>query len=171
MFYIGIDPGLHGAVGMLDFTREHAPHFLRVADLPIETKSKATGSVRADAFRTVELIDEYLQNCKCSCRIFIEEPYVMEDAKAHGGLKLGDCFGVIRGAVAAAMSLRSNVDVIIVPPSKWKKALRLTKNKEECRARAVQLFPDARPFLSAKKYDGRAEALLLAYYGGTVHRW
>jgi crossover junction endodeoxyribonuclease RuvC len=50
-----------------------------------------------------------------------------------------------------------------VRPQVWKRALRLSKDKEASRLRAIQLFPGAD--LRRKKDHGRAEALLLAYYG------
>ena len=45
----------------------------------------------------------------------------------------------------------------------WKRALGLGKDKEQARLRAMQLFAGAD--LRRKKDHGRAEALLLAWYG------
>jgi len=50
-----------------------------------------------------------------------------------------------------------------VRPVVWKKAFSLGKDKEASRLRAQQLFPAAD--LRRKKDHGRAEALLLAWYG------
>jgi crossover junction endodeoxyribonuclease RuvC len=50
-----------------------------------------------------------------------------------------------------------------VRPVVWKKAFSLGKDKEASRLRAQQLFPSAD--LRRKRDHGRAEALLLAWYG------
>ena len=50
-----------------------------------------------------------------------------------------------------------------VRPGVWKKALGLRSDKEQARLRAMQLYPGAD--LRRKKDHGRAEALLLAWYG------
>jgi crossover junction endodeoxyribonuclease RuvC len=50
-----------------------------------------------------------------------------------------------------------------VRPAIWKRALGLGKDKEAARLRAMQLFPAAD--LRRKKDHGRAEALLLAWWG------
>jgi hypothetical protein len=50
-----------------------------------------------------------------------------------------------------------------IRPSVWKRHLGLTSDKEQARLRAMQLFPGAD--LRHKRDHGRAEALLLAWYG------
>jgi len=50
-----------------------------------------------------------------------------------------------------------------VRPAIWKRTLGLGKDKEASRLRAQQLYPGAD--LRRKKDHGRAEALLLAWYG------
>ena len=54
-----------------------------------------------------------------------------------------------------------------VRPVVWKKTFSLGKDKEQSRLRAQQLFPVAD--LRLRKHHGRAESLLLAYYG--LHAW
>ena len=50
-----------------------------------------------------------------------------------------------------------------VRPHAWKRMLGLGKDKEQARLRAQQLFPGAG--LRPEKDHGRAESLLLAYWG------
>jgi len=50
-----------------------------------------------------------------------------------------------------------------VRPGVWKRSLGFSKDKEAARLRAMQLFPGAD--LRRKRDHGRAEALLLAWYG------
>ena len=54
-----------------------------------------------------------------------------------------------------------------VRPGVWKKALGLGKDKEAARLRAMQLYPGAD--LRRKKDHGRAEVVLLAYWGQRQH--
>ena len=52
-----------------------------------------------------------------------------------------------------------------VTPPVWKKAYRLIGcDKDESRARALELFPTAIDALRLKKHHGRADALLMAEY-------
>lgn len=52
-------------------------------------------------------------------------------------------------------------------PSVWKKAMGLTRDKEQCRAEAIRLWPASEPQFRRKKDADRAEAALLARYGLT----
>ena len=67
-------------------------------------------------------------------------------------------FGVWLGVLAALALPHTRVR-----PAIWKRAMGLGKDKEQARLRAIQLFPSAD--LRRKKDHGRAEALLLAWYG------
>lgn len=57
-----------------------------------------------------------------------------------------------------------------VAPATWKKALGLDKDKDKSRAMAAKLFPGLAEQLKRKKDDGRAEALLIAYYGSPLFK-
>jgi crossover junction endodeoxyribonuclease RuvC len=70
------------------------------------------------------------------------------------GLGLGVWLGVLAALKLPYTRVRSSV---------WKRALGLGKDKEQARLKAMQLFPTAS--LRHKKDHGRAEALLLAWYG------
>lgn len=73
-------------------------------------------------------------------------------------LTIGLDFAVMLG-ILAALALPSTR----VRPAIWKRTLGVGKDKEQARLRAMQLFPGAD--LRRKKDHGRAEALLLAWYG------
>ena len=70
------------------------------------------------------------------------------------GLGMGVWLGIL-GALGLAHTR--------VRPALWKRRLGLTRDKEQARLRAMQLFPAAD--LRHKKDHGWAEALLLAWYG------
>ena len=69
------------------------------------------------------------------------------------GKNTGRALGVIEGR---------RIPVHEITPAQWKREMRVTKDKERCRLRAIQLFPEAEPDLRFKKNAGRAEALLMA---------
>jgi len=73
-------------------------------------------------------------------------------------LTVGVGFGLWLGVLAAL-----TLPYTRVRPQVWKRALGLGKDKEQARLRAMQLFPSAD--LRLKKHNGRAESLLLAWYG------
>ena len=70
------------------------------------------------------------------------------------GLGMGVWLGLIAALGLAHTRIR---------PAVWKRRLGLSSDKQRCRLRAMQLFPTAD--LRHKKDHGRAEALLLGYYG------
>ena len=71
---------------------------------------------------------------------------------------VGVGFGVWLGVLAALPLPHTRVR-----PAIWKRALGLEKDKEQARLRAMPLFPSAD--LHRQQDHGRAEALLLAWYG------
>jgi len=74
----------------------------------------------------------------------------------------GDSFGVIRG-VCGALQL----PVVRVRPVDWKrKAGLLKKDKDAARTLAIQTHPEVADMLSRKKDCGRADAILIAEFGG-----
>ncbi len=73
-------------------------------------------------------------------------------------------FGMTYGALLATLQLEK-VPFETVRPTVWKKALRLSKSKEDARRRAIELFPRAASQFARKTVDdGRAEAALIAKY-------
>jgi hypothetical protein len=66
----------------------------------------------------------------------------------------------LRGIISANF-----IPVEYIRPQKWKKALRVPANKDAARQRANEIFPKFADQWSKKKWDGRAEAALIAKYG------
>lgn len=71
--------------------------------------------------------------------------------------------GVVHGILAAY-----KIPYTRVSPARWKKVVLsdMGKDKDAAVVRAVQLYPACADLLikGKKKYDGRAEALLMAHY-------
>jgi crossover junction endodeoxyribonuclease RuvC len=153
--FIGIDPGLSGAVAILD----QGGGLVLLEDLP----TVASGSGKAKVQRRIDpaglsrLLGPYQDRAALA---------VLEAVAARPGqgvasvFSLGDTFGAVR-AVLACMG----VSVALVSPAEWKRCFRLDGDKERSRARAIELFPCAD--LHRKADHNRAEALLLARYAAT----
>lgn len=75
----------------------------------------------------------------------------------------GKSFGMAIGVIGAM-----KITTHFVTPQTWKKHYRLSSDKEECRARALQLFPACAEAFARKKDHGRAEAALIAKYGAEI---
>lgn len=146
MIYIGIDPGVGGAVAFLKGAAAS------VYDTPVTSAGKReylVGGMR-DLFAMVDADD--------AC-VVIEQVHAMPRNGSIGSFRLGHGLGLWEG-ILAALGIRYE----FVTPQRWKRDLGIPAgaDKSASLAAAQRLFPDARAQLARKKDDGRAEALLLA---------
>jgi crossover junction endodeoxyribonuclease RuvC len=150
MIYIGIDPGLRsGAIGAVD----HAGNYLGAFDI-------AAHHDRIDA-RALKQIIFYLIPPGEDFMICIEQVHTMKGQGIVSSGRFMRAFGAI-GAIAEICC--DNVQYVI--PQVWKKAMGLTRDKNESLAAARIAFPTATLLL--KKDHGKAEALLIAEYARRV---
>ena len=91
-------------------------------------------------------------------QVLIEEAQAMPGQGTRSMFTIGLGFGIWLGILGTL-----GLAYTRVRPHAWKRSLGLTSDKEQVRLRAMQLFPTAD--LRLKKHHGRAESLLLAYYG------
>jgi Holliday junction resolvasome RuvABC endonuclease subunit len=145
-FCIGaIDPGGSGAIAFL-FTG--FPNTIASEDMPTAA-GDIDGATLADRMATMR-----------PDMVIIERVGAMPKQGVSSTFKFGKAYGVAIGVVAAL-----KIPVHFVTPGTWKKHFNLSADKEEARARALQLWP-ARAELFARKRDhNRAEAALIARYG------
>lgn len=159
MICIGIDPGLTGAIAVV------GPRGLRaLEDLPTMERSPG-GFVKnqVNPAALAAMIREWLQeHDKNEFQVMLEMAGAMPGQGLVSTLSIGMTAGIIEGVIAT-LGLRHE----LTKPSQWKKAMKLTSDKEACRAAAQRLYPDAPIHLT--KHHNRAEALLLAHYGFTLH--
>lgn len=158
MITIGIDPGLSGAIGILNEGR-----YVDVIDMPIVAKGSGSVKNEVDPSGLIKILrehaspDEYIM-------VALERVNAMPGQGVSSVFSLGDSFGCARSAIAAC-----RFEMVYVAPTKWKTHFKLSSDKELCRAAAIRMFPDAP--LNLKKHVDRAEALLMArwlhdIYGG-----
>ena len=148
MRILAIDPGMTGAIALLD-TEAGAT----VWDMPTMGRGKGSKQ-RVNAAELVRL-----------CAACHADEAVIEDVAAMPGqgvtsmFSFGESFGIAQAAIAAA-----GLPLTRVTPRRWKGAFNLGRDKEQARALAIEQFPDLSADLARKRDNGRAEALLLALW-------
>ena len=147
MITIGIDPGLAGAIGVLN-----DGCFVSVYDMPVMHKGEGVVKNQVDPAGLARILKPY-----GNVKVALEVVNAMPQQGVSSVFSLGDSFGCVRG-VAAALGL----PVTFAHPRTWKKFYGLTADKEVARAKAINMFPRAE--LGLKKYSDRAESLLISYY-------
>jgi hypothetical protein len=148
MLTLGIDPGLTGALALLD--ADGQPEL--VTDLPV-IRDRSLAWIDGAALQSAIL--DALQGRPCRA--------VVERASAMPGQGVASsfAFGVGLGSILATLqTLRLSIE--LVTPAAWKLAMGLGRDKRASLNKARLLFPTADLHLA--KHDGRAEALLLAYF-------
>lgn len=157
-YFIGVDPGLTGAVAIVNKDR-----LLMLEDMPVMANGKGNSTIK----RKVNAFELYNYFFEISLDPYGDMCGVVEQITARPGqgvssmFSLGDSVGSVRAAISIA-----GIPTEYVTPQKWKKYYALPADKEYARAKAIELFPSAD--LSKKKHHNRAEALLLANYAKHV---
>lgn len=155
---LGVDPGMRGAIALVVADRCDD-----IFDMPLTKKHSGRNEVDVAAIIcALSLWSSKYELTRC----LIERTNAMPGQGVSGMFSMGDSFGVVR---AIATVFCNYVD--FVSPQKWKTAMLLTKDKDYSITVAKKKFPSAHPFLTLKKHEGRAEALLLADYARTHHIW
>lgn len=150
MITIGIDPGLSGAIGVL---RDGI--FVTVEDMPIVIKG-GSGVVKneVDPAGLITLLRKHAPAEDAVC-VALERVNAMPGQGSSSIFSLGDSFGSARASIAGC-----RFETVYMTPVQWKKHFKLTSDKEQSRALAIRMFPEAP--LNLKKHSDRAEALLMA---------
>jgi len=150
MTTIGIDPGLTGAIAVLD--NQGAVHFMW--DMPTTARSTGRGN-EVSAQGLVGLLRWP------ECRVWIERVGPMPKQGVTSVWSFGRSLGVIEGVLAAL-----GLPYHLVAPARWKKHHGLIGRDKDCaRTLVLQQHPALADRLARKKDIGRAEAILIAQYG------
>lgn len=151
MITLGVDPGLTGAVGALRDGK-----FFGVYDIP--TTLKGSGSVKQEV--DPNGLKKLMVGAKTigdDVEVLLERVSAMPGQGSSSVFSFGDTYGCCRAVISC-----SGLPLFLVTPATWKKHFGLGRDKEEARALAIRLFPEAP--LHLKKHADRAEALLMARY-------
>lgn len=155
--FIGIDPGLHGAIAM--YYQESG--MLDVVDIP-------THELTVNGKKRLQIdkhgLRGFLSTGARGIRAFVEDVHSMPKQGVASSFKFGFVAGCIQQAVVDA-----GFELVLVPPQVWKRRFNLTSDKDASRARASELLPAHAHLWPLKKHDGRAESALLALYGARYY--
>lgn len=172
MLSIGIDPGLDGALAILD-TETRMVKFYDTPTVQVRSgkklKKQMDGAAITLLLNSIAVGKDVL--------VTIEKVNAMpgwKDDPDHPGQRIqtpmgvtsafnfGFGYGVWIGLLTALM-----IPFQQVHPLTWKRAIMFDSGKEKdaSRVKAIQLFPSTAPDLNLKKHHNRADALLLAAWG------
>ena len=155
---IGVDPGIHGAIAV--YQPSANGDSVEVIDFPlIATKKTGRKHVRNEINENA-LADWVMNNQGKTYKAYVEQVGSMPKQGVSSTFRFGMAYGIIRGILAARC-----LPYELVAPRKWKKAMGVGKDKDECRLLASRLFPMQAQLFVRKKDANRAEAVLIAVYG------
>lgn len=150
--FLGIDPGLTGALALY-----YPDGSLEIQDMPVyELKTKRA----VDEYALARILDDWSTRTR---EVWLEQVGVRPGEGAVGAFTFGRGYGLLRGICCSNF-----LTIHDVTPSVWKRALKVTGDKDEARQRASALLPRHGRLWPLKKHDGRAEAALIALYGAQV---
>ena len=155
MIIFGIDPGISGAISVLENKR-----VIEIFDMPTMIDGKKNKK-QVNGAQVTNIIKERLDSEKeKEIAVVVEHVNAMPGQGVTSMFNFGQSFGVIKG-ICAALSL----PIYFVRPMKWKKHFNLIKtNKDASRTKVIQVYPEISSKLSRKKDSNKADAILIARY-------
>lgn len=156
MRYIGgIDPGLTGALAVLDFEKFH----LHLWDTPtVSVKVGDKIRKRCDPGAYADALAHFpLDYCT------IENVQSLPSDGHVGAFTFGKVTGIAIG-IAAGL----DIPLASVAPAKWKMQMQVAADKKAAKYRASQLFPNCTGGWSREMDHGRAEAAIIALYSAIL---
>ena len=153
MIIIGIDPGISGAISIIENKK-----ILEVYDTPTMIDGKKNKK-QINSAQVTNIIKERINSGK-EVVVVVEHVNAMPGQGVTSMFNFGQSFGVIKG-ICAALSL----PIYFVRPTKWKKHFNLIKtNKDASRTKVIEVYPEISNKLHRKKDSNRADAILIALY-------
>tara|TARA_B100002051_G_C16530234_1_gene532288 strand:- start:199 stop:690 length:492 start_codon:yes stop_codon:yes gene_type:complete len=157
MKIIGIDPGLSGAIAILE-----NKNVLKLFDMPVMAEGKKNKK-QLNSAQLVNIIKENI-NKSDDVAVVVEQVNAMPGQGVTSMFNFGQTFGAIKGVCAAL-----NLPIFFVRPSKWKKYFELiNSSKDSSRTKVIEMYPSLSNQLSKKKDVNKSDAILIArYYNDT----
>jgi len=153
MIIFGIDPGVSGAISVLENKK-----VIDVFDMPTMIDGKKNKR-QVNGSQVTNIIKEKLNDDK-EIIVVVEHVNAMPGQGVTSMFNFGQSFGVIK-VICSALSL----PIYFVRPTKWKKHFNLIKtNKDASRTKVIQTYPEISSKLSKKKDSNKADAILIARY-------
>ena len=159
MIIIGIDPGINGAISIIENKK-----IIEVYDTPTMIDGKKNKR-QINGAQVTNIFKQRLNGEK-EVVVVVEHVNAMPGQGVTSMFNFGQSFGVIKGICAAL-----NLPIYFVRPSKWKKHFNLIKtNKDASRTKVIEVYPEISSKLHRKKDSNRADAILIALYFNDTHR-
>tara|TARA_Y100000590_G_scaffold15608_1_gene18716 strand:+ start:2896 stop:3375 length:480 start_codon:yes stop_codon:yes gene_type:complete len=153
MIILGIDPGVSGAISVLEDKK-----VIDVFEMPTMIDGKKNKK-QVNGSQVSNIIKDKMKNEK-ELIIVVEHVNAMPGQGVTSMFNFGQSFGVIKG-ICSALSL----PIYFVRPTKWKKYFNLIKtNKDASRTKVIEMYPQISSQLSRKKDSNKADAILIARY-------
>lgn len=158
MLIIGCDPGLTGALSLIDAV---AGALLECEDIPTCENGTASGSMKrwVDDGALDRLVAGWATKhdfARRDVHAAIERPIPMPSLPAQTIASQFDTFGTVRAVLRRRAKLR------FVNPTEWKRLFGFGRDKDEARACCLRLYPEA-PVKRVKDHN-RAEAILVGHW-------
>ena len=153
MRIIGVDPGLSGAIAILEDNK-----IKELFDMPVMPDGKKNKRQLNSAL-LVKLIKDNIENLEKTVMV-VEQVNAMPGQGVTSMFNFGQTFGAIKG-ICAALGL----PIFFVRPAKWKKHFELiNSSKDASRTKAIEMYPSASEQLSRKKDVNKSDSILIARF-------
>jgi len=153
MRIIGIDPGLSGAIAILEKEK-----VIGIYDMPVMAEGKKNKR-QLNSAQLVSIIRDNIHS-KDEIAVVVEQVNAMPGQGVTSMFNFGQTFGAIKG-VCAALGL----PIFFVRPSKWKKHFELiNSSKDASRTKVIEMYPSLSNQLSKKKDVNKSDAILIARF-------
>ena len=155
MIIFGIDPGVSGAISVLENKK-----IIEIFDMPTMIDGKKSKR-QVNGSQVTNIIKGQLNiNKEKETIVVVEHVNAMPGQGVTSMFNFGQSFGVIKG-ICAALKL----PIYFVRPMKWKKHFNLIKtNKDASRTKVIEIFPNISSKISRKKDSNKADSILIAKY-------
>jgi crossover junction endodeoxyribonuclease RuvC len=153
MKIIGIDPGLSGAIAILEDNKVK-----EIFDIPVMPEGKKNKR-QLNSAQLVKLLKDHIYKDE-EIVVVVENVSAMPGQGVTSMFNFGQTFGAIKG-ICAALGL----PIFFVRPAKWKKHFDLiNSSKDASRTKAIEMYPSISDQLSRKKDVNKSDAILIARF-------
>ena len=153
MRIFGIDPGLSGAIAVLE-----NEVVLDIIDLPVMAEGKKNKR-QLNSAQLSQYMSKNVENIH-KTSVVVEQVNAMPGQGVTSMFNFGQTFGAIKG-ISASLKL----PIYFVRPSKWKKHFDLiNSSKDASRTKAIEIYPSLAEKLSKKKDVNKSDAILIGRF-------
>ena len=153
MRIFGIDPGIAGAIAVLDDKK-----IVDVKDLPTMSEGKKNKKQLNSANLSQYISSNIVDFNKTV--VVVEQVNAMPGQGVTSMFNFGQTFGAIKGITATL-----KLPIFFVRPPKWKKHFELiNSSKDASRRKVIEMYPSFAEKFSKKKDVNKSDAILIARF-------